>query len=54
MEQIPATLADLGVRRTDLRTIVEQAGTVTRLVENAPGPDPQALLEQVVDSAWRG
>jgi alcohol dehydrogenase class IV len=51
---VPATLADLGVRRTDLRTIVEQAGTVTRLVENAPGPDPQALLEQVVDSAWRG
>lgn len=50
---IPDTLADIGVAENDLPRIVSLAETVERLVGNAPGPDPGALVERVVRRAWR-
>lgn len=51
---IPHTLADIGVSRSDLERITELSLTVERLVNNAPGENPAALVPEVVQRAWSG
>jgi alcohol dehydrogenase class IV len=51
---VPHTLMDLGVQRDQLAGIVELASTVTRLVENGPGPAPSSLVEPIVTNSWSG
>jgi alcohol dehydrogenase len=51
---IPATLADIGIERSDLPALAEQAATVARLVGNAPAPDPESLLEPILAHALTG
>jgi alcohol dehydrogenase len=52
--KIPATLADLGVRREDLDTIAEQGLRAKRLVENNPVPLGPAEARELVENAFTG
>lgn len=51
---IPHTLADIGVRTSDVDRLIELSLTVERLVKNAPGSDPAALVPKVVQRAMSG
>ena len=51
---IPNTLADIGVRSSDLGRLIELSLSVTRLVANAPGDDHPAMVEDVVRRAFSG
>jgi alcohol dehydrogenase class IV len=51
---IPATLADIGVDRSDLPRLAEKASTVTRLLQNHPGPSDVDSLTSILDAAWLG
>lgn len=51
---IPNTLAEIGVRHTDLARIVELSLTVRRLVDNAPGEHPDDMVEEVVRRSFLG
>lgn len=51
---IPHTLAEIGVRKSDLSRIVDLSLTIERLVNNAPGDDPHQMVPDVVQRAWSG
>ena len=51
---IPNTLADIGVRSSDLGRLIELSLSVKRLVANAPGDDHPAMVEDVVRRAFSG
>lgn len=51
---IPRTLADLGITREQLPTIVEQALGSVRLVKNNPRPLDQASMAILVEGAFTG
>lgn len=51
---IPPTLADIGVARADLPRFAQMAGSVTRLIQNHPGPSDTAGLTRILEAAWTG
>jgi alcohol dehydrogenase class IV len=51
---IPASLAEVGVARTDLPRFAEMASGVTRLVQNHPGPTDTPSLTAILEAAWIG
>lgn len=51
---VPHTLADIGVRETDLARVETLTASVQRLVANAPGDEPERLVSTVVRCAWSG
>jgi alcohol dehydrogenase class IV len=51
---IPATLADLGITRAQLPTVVEQALGSVRLVKNNPRPLDSASMAVLVEGAFTG
>ena len=51
---IPHTLSDIGVTASQVDRVIELSLTVERLVNNAPGSDPAALVPEVVRRALSG
>jgi len=51
---IPASLADIGVERADIPRLAEKTMTVTRLLQNHPGPTDVDTLTAILDAAWLG
>ena len=51
---LPASLAAVGVARSDLRGMAEAAVGIRRLVDNNPAPLDVDALEAILDAAWHG
>jgi alcohol dehydrogenase len=51
---LPASLAEIGVAREDLRGMAEASAGIKRLVDNNPRPLDAQALERILDAAWRG
>ena len=51
---LPASLAEVGVARSDLRAMAEAAVGIKRLVDNNPAPLDTDALEAILDAAWHG
>ena len=51
---LPASLAEVGVARNDLRGMAEAAVGIKRLVDNNPAPLDADALEAILDAAWHG
>src|SRR4051795_9604420 len=51
---LPASLADIGVERDQLRTMAEAAAGIKRLVDNSPRALDADALESILDAAWHG
>ncbi|HEX5782350.1 MAG TPA: iron-containing alcohol dehydrogenase, partial [Solirubrobacteraceae bacterium] len=51
---LPASLAEVGVARSDLRAMAEAAVGFKRLVDNNPVPLDADALEAILDAAWHG
>jgi len=51
---LPATLADIGLQRDQLRRVAELSAGVTRLVALASREATPDLLERILDAAFDG
>jgi alcohol dehydrogenase len=51
---LPASLAELGIAREDLRGMAEASAGIKRLVDNNPRPLDADALERILDAAWHG
>jgi alcohol dehydrogenase len=51
---LPASLAEIGVERDQLRSMAEAAAGIKRLVDNSPRPLDVDALEAILDAAWHG
>ena len=51
---LPASLAEIGVEREQLRAMAEAAAGIKRLVDNSPRPLDADALEAILDAAWHG
>jgi alcohol dehydrogenase len=51
---LPASLAELGIARADLRGMAEASAGIKRLVDNNPRPLDADALERILDAAWHG
>jgi alcohol dehydrogenase class IV len=51
---LPASLADIGVERDQLRAMAEAAAGIKRLVDNSARPLDADALEAILDAAWHG
>jgi alcohol dehydrogenase class IV len=51
---LPASLAEIGVARDDLRGMAEAAVGIKRLVDNNPRPLDVDALQAILDAAWHG
>jgi alcohol dehydrogenase class IV len=51
---LPASLAEIGVARDQLREMAEAAAGIKRLVDNSPRPLDADALETILDAAWHG
>jgi alcohol dehydrogenase len=51
---IPPTLRDIGVQRSDIPDVARSAGSIERLVSNAPIPANRDTLEAILESAYWG
>jgi alcohol dehydrogenase len=51
---LPASLAEIGVARDELRGMAEAAAGIKRLVDNSPRPLDADALETILDAAWYG
>ncbi|MGZ8458377.1 MAG: hypothetical protein ACXWZ4_17355 [Gemmatirosa sp.] len=51
---LPASLAEIGVERDQLRAMAEAAAGIKRLVDNSPRPLDVDALEAILDAAWHG
>jgi alcohol dehydrogenase len=51
---LPASLAEIGVAREDLRGMAEASAGIKRLVDNNPRPLDADALERILEAAWRG
>jgi alcohol dehydrogenase class IV len=51
---LPASLAELGIERDQLRALAEAAAGIRRLVDNSPRPLDADGLEAILEAAWHG
>ena len=51
---LPASLAEIGVAREDLRGMAEASVGIKRLIDNNPRPLDADALERILDAAWHG
>jgi alcohol dehydrogenase class IV len=51
---LPASLAEIGIAREDLRGMAEASIKFKRLVDNNPRPLDVDALERILDAAWQG
>jgi alcohol dehydrogenase len=51
---LPASLAEIGVAREDLRGMAEASEGIKRLIDNNPRPLDADGLEAILDAAWHG
>lgn len=51
---LPASLAELGIERGDLRGLAEQSAGIRRLIDNNPRPLDVDALEDILAAAWHG
>jgi alcohol dehydrogenase len=51
---LPASLAEIGVAREDLRPMAEASIGFKRLIDNNPRPLDVDALERILDAAWHG
>ena len=51
---LPASLAEIGVERDQLRAMAEAAAGIKRLIDNSPRPLDVDGLEAILDAAWHG
>ncbi len=51
---IPRSLADIGVKETDIPLLAEKSASVTRLLANHPGDTDVNSLTQILRAAWVG
>ena len=51
---LPASLAEIGVARDELRGMAQAAAGIKRLIDNNPGPLDAGALETILDAAWHG
>ena len=51
---LPASLAEIGVQRDQLRGMAEAAAGIKRLVDNSARPLDADALEAILDAAWHG
>jgi alcohol dehydrogenase len=51
---LPASLAEIGVERNQLRAMADAAAGIKRLVDNSPRPLDADGLEAILDAAWHG
>jgi alcohol dehydrogenase len=51
---LPASLAELGLEREDLRGLAEQSVGIRRLIDNNPRPLDVDALEEILAAAWHG
>ena len=51
---LPASLAEIGVERDQLRAMAEAAAGIKRLVDNSARPLDADALEAILDAAWHG
>ncbi len=51
---LPASLAEIGVAREDLRRMAEASVGIKRLIDNNPRPLDADALERILDAAWHG
>ena len=51
---LPASLAEIGVERDQLRAMAEAAAGIKRLIDNSPRPLDADALEAILDAAWHG
>ena len=51
---LPASLAEIGVAREDLRGMAEASVGIRRLIDNNPRPLDADALERILEAAWRG
>ena len=51
---LPASLAEIGVERDQLREMAQAAAGIKRLVDNNPRPLDADGLEAILDAAWHG
>jgi alcohol dehydrogenase class IV len=51
---LPASLAEIGIARGDLRAMADTAVGIKRLVDNNPRPLDVQGLEAILDAAWHG
>ncbi len=51
---LPASLAEIGVARADLRGMAESSAGIKRLIDNNPRPLDADALERILEAAWEG
>jgi len=51
---LPASLAEIGVAREDLRGMAEASVSIKRLIDNNPRPLDADGLERILEAAWEG
>jgi alcohol dehydrogenase len=51
---LPASLAEIGVARADLRAMAEASSGIKRLIDNNPRPLDADALERILEAAWEG
>jgi alcohol dehydrogenase class IV len=51
---LPASLAEIGVARSDLRGMAEASIGIKRLIDNNPRPLDVDALESILEAAWHG
>ena len=51
---LPASLAEIGVAREDLRGMAEASVSIKRLIDNNPRPLDADGLERILEAAWHG
>src|SRR4051812_11067626 len=51
---LPASLAEIGVERDQLRAMADAAAGIKRLVDNSPRSLDADALEAILDAAWHG
>ena len=51
---LPASLAEIGVAQSDLRSMAEASVNIKRLIDNNPRPLDADALAAILDAAWHG
>jgi alcohol dehydrogenase len=51
---LPASLAEIGIERADVRGLAEQSVGIRRLIDNNPRPLDTDALELILTAAWHG
>ena len=51
---LPASLAEIGIDRGDVRGLAEQSVGIRRLIDNNPRPLDADALELILVAAWHG